>query len=129
MKGSLYITLLLVFLLLGVLAFFYNFNFLGPCRVEVFKEASNPKGDLHAVVFVKNCGATSDYSTNVSILPATIAPTDTDVGNVYIAKGTPGQLSPSWKNDNTLRIEGHQAEVYRQEREFGGIAVSYSKQP
>ena len=44
-------------------------------------------GDFKVVVFVKNVGATSDYSMNISIIEKNKKITNKDKGNIFIAKG------------------------------------------
>ncbi|QSI04805.1 hypothetical protein [Treponema pedis] len=43
--------------------------------------------DFNVIVFVKNVGATSDYSMNISIIEGNKKITNRDKGNIFIAKG------------------------------------------
>ncbi|MBQ1497088.1 MAG: hypothetical protein IIZ38_02120 [Sphingomonas sp.] len=60
------------------------------CRNEIVARADAPGGALSAVLFRRDCGATTGLSTQVSILPGGEAPAGR--GNVFIADsghGTP----------------------------------------
>jgi hypothetical protein len=41
---------------------------LSPCENEVFSDVPSPSGKEHAIVFQRDCGATTDFSFQVSIL-------------------------------------------------------------
>lgn len=43
--------------------------------------------NFNVIVFVKNVGATSDYSINISIIEGNKKITNRDKGNIFIAKG------------------------------------------
>jgi len=43
--------------------------------------------NFNVIVFVKNVGATSDYSMNISIIEGNKKITNRDKGNIFIAKG------------------------------------------
>src|SRR5690348_3059865 len=43
---------------------------LDPCDNDSFKEFKSPSGRWKVVVFQRSCGATTDFSTQASLLPA-----------------------------------------------------------
>ena len=71
------------------LLFLFSLSFLISCtedsRIDVKQvlEVNNFK----VIVFVKNVGATSDYSMNISIIEGNKKITNRDKGNIFIAKG------------------------------------------
>ena len=58
------------------------------CGNRVIEDLPSPDGRYHAVVFV-DCGATTDFSTQVSVLPAGEAASDG--GNVFIVDADHGR--------------------------------------
>jgi hypothetical protein len=85
-----------------------------PCGNSIRATAPSPSGRAKAVVFVRDCGATTGYSTQVSVLPARAEflsqPTafrSTEAGNALVVgeelsvstPANPGQLSVSWEGD------------------------------
>jgi hypothetical protein len=44
------------------------------CGNEVSYRAPSPNGKVEAVVFNRNCGATTDFNTQLSIVPASQVP-------------------------------------------------------
>lgn len=55
------------------------------------------------VLFTKNVGATSEYSTNISIVSGKDKITNRDVGNVFIARGKK-DMSISLKDKNIVIV-------------------------
>jgi hypothetical protein len=75
---------------------------LGPdCENEIIKELVSPDGINKVVIFSRNCGATTGYSCQASILPAgDLLPGDR--GNAFIFD-TPG-AEVSWLDSKTLSV-------------------------
>ncbi|GEM_PF-2863298 len=71
------------------LLFLFSLSFLISCTedsqidVKQVLEVIN----FNVIVFVKNVGATSDYSMNISIIEGNKKITNGDKGNIFIAKG------------------------------------------
>ena len=71
------------------LLFLFSLSFLISCTedsqidVKQVLEVNN----FNVIVFVKNVGATSDYSMNISIIEGNKKITNRDKGNIFIAKG------------------------------------------
>jgi len=59
------------------------------CANRVVSESASPDGRRHAVVFSRDCGATTGFSTQVSVLPAGREPSG--AGNVFGADGDHGR--------------------------------------
>jgi len=59
------------------------------CTNESVSDAVSPDGRRHAVVFTRDCGATTGFSTQVSVLPAGRRPSGG--GNVFVADGDHGR--------------------------------------
>lgn len=54
-----------------------------PCGNTVIKRSVSPDGQHSAVLFERNCGATTGFSTQISVLIPNEAPTDG--GNAFVA--------------------------------------------
>lgn len=65
------------------LAFFISCNNESQIDVKQVLEINNYK----VIIFVKNVGATSDYSMNISVIEKNKNITNKDKGNIFIAKG------------------------------------------
>ncbi len=95
------------------------------CENEVIKEISNGSKTYKAVLFKRDCGATTKSSTQISILPLSqILPNEG--GNVFITESE--NLSTEWKNNTTLLIKyvGHER-VFRQDSVYREIKISYQE--
>ena len=74
------------------------------CDNEIVETMASPNGELAVVVFTRNCGATTGYSTQVSILKAgTELPNE--AGNVFIAQSEVN-VAPKWLSANRLVLAG-----------------------
>jgi len=58
------------------------------CGNEIFEEALAPDGKFKAVVFQRDCGATTDFSTQISVIPSDEA-LPNEAGNISVARGHP----------------------------------------
>lgn len=97
------------------------------CENAVLSDAPSPDGRRHAVVFERDCGATTGFSTQVSVLPSGRAPSGG--GNVFVADGDHGRAAAAgpgggprvavrWLDRRTLevRYDGHARVVSRDAR-------------
>ena len=94
------------------------------CDNEMLLQSRSPSGAHDAVVFRRSCGATTGYSTHVSVLP----PSRTAVaggGNVLVLDGD-HQLALKWSGDRMLRIIGpNQVQVFRREGTIDDLRITY----
>jgi hypothetical protein len=95
------------------------------CGNEVVSSTSSPSHAVSAVVFNRNCGATTGFNTQVSIVRAGTAPSG--AGNTLILDGTV-PLKFLWVSESKLRITGlGSAKVFKQEQSVAGVSVAYGK--
>jgi len=94
------------------------------CSNEIVEEVLAPDVPVKAVVFIRNCGATTGYSINVSVHPAS-SRLPNEAGDVFVATGR-GPVIASWKSSRHLHIEyPPEAEVFWAAAKAAGIYVSY----
>lgn len=89
-------------------------NIAGDCRNEVLKELASPSGKMKAVIFQRDCGATTGFSTQVSVLSKDEKLPD-EGGNVFVADTNHGEapsgqgggpvVEASWVSENELLIK------------------------
>jgi hypothetical protein len=94
------------------------------CENEVVSTIASPSGKTSAVVFGRNCGATTGFNTQVSIVDAD-GGIPGDSGNVLIVdQEVP--LKISWASDNELSIAGSgKTRVFKQEASVNGVRIRY----
>ena len=96
-----------------------------PCGNEISQSLRSPSGTFDAVVFSRNCGATTGFNTQVSVVRAG-EKLPTDGGNVFIANGTL-PISVKWETDTRLRIGGiGGASPLKKEAKVSNVEVSYA---
>lgn len=94
------------------------------CGNKQISEVVAPNGKLKAVTFRRDCGATTAYSVQVSIIPAT-KPLPNEGGNVFVASGEPN-IVVRWIGDRHLSISGGSSSgAFKAEKAFGDIQVTY----
>jgi hypothetical protein len=102
------------------------------CANEVVARVHAPSGTREAVMFERNCGATTGFTTQISI----VEPGDTprDGGNVFIAEG--GTAAPwggpyaemRWLAPTRLLVRYvGDAGVGKAEREVEGVTVTFER--
>lgn len=95
-------------LLIGMLGLmYYSCQWLADisCRNDIHKEYLSPDGKLKAVVFQRHCGATTGYSTQISIIPA-LDSLRNEMGNVFMVDGYSREVAPNleWVDDRRIKI-------------------------
>ena len=102
---------LLLFPLLGAAGCFWFFSALGRsfdlCGNDVLATALSPDGAIKAVLFERDCGATTGFTEQISLLNSGDALPDQS-GNIFQAEGGGRNDIRSrmrWKDNNTLNID------------------------
>ncbi|MBP1475333.1 hypothetical protein J7I44_13555 [Frateuria sp. MAH-13] len=95
------------------------------CDDEVVSTVPSPSHAASAVVFNRNCGATTGLNTQVSLVRAGAAPSGG--GNALILDGTV-PLKLRWVSESRLLITGlGSAKIFKQEQSVAGVSVAYGK--
>jgi hypothetical protein len=89
------------------------------CGNIVYQEIPSPDGQYKVVVFERDCGATTDFSTQVSILGAAQELSNVS-GNIFVMDGHPDStnVQVEWEGDQAVSIsyaDGYEVK-YRQRR-------------
>jgi len=104
------------------------------CQNTILSSTASPDGERHAVLFMRDCGATTDFSTQASILRDEALPTG--AGNLFIADGGSASAPPTdhggpwaevvWQGPRRLLVRyDSMAEVYKQQDQVAGVTVTY----
>jgi len=96
------------------------------CSDEVLSQTSPPDGVVTATSFVRNCGATTDFSTIVSVHKSSEG-YGNDHDFVFVVKGRP-DLKAIWNGPDKLTITCIgciRANVYRQITVVADIDIIY----
>lgn len=105
----------------------------GGCGNTVLADSVSPDGRSGAVIFQRDCGATTGYSTQISVVRAGARPTG--AGNAYVADGNHGAAVAShggpwvetrWIDASHLLVRyDAQSRIFKQEREIAGVQITY----
>jgi len=106
------------------------------CGNEVVAEIRSPDGRHKAVEFERDCGATTDFSTQVSVIESEKRLGSDDTGNAFTADSNRGsvpvhssgvmELDMTWLNSKTLEIEYPAgARVLSSNNKVGEVAIQY----
>ena len=105
------------------------------CENDVLKELVSPDGKKKVVVFQRNCGATTGFSTQASVLSVS-GSLPNEGGNVFSADANHGrspsgpgggpELEASWVGPKLLLLEHHgEARVFKAEPIIGDTHVRF----
>jgi hypothetical protein len=95
------------------------------CENTVKSEIQSPDGRYAATLFERNCGATTDFSTIVSLRESSVRFKGDDLG-VVIVKGQ-RKLDLVWDSNTKLRLRCHDCradDIFKQERTWKDIDIS-----
>lgn len=109
------------------------------CGDEVVQHEPSPFGEGVAVVFVRNCGATAGFVTQVALIgQADAGSRDRNV--VFVADGDHGaapsgpgggpRVRARWIDARHVELAHHpRARTFRQETEHAGVRITYVPLP
>jgi hypothetical protein len=98
---------------------------LDPCGSTILEEALSPGGRQRAVVFQRDCGATTDFGTHISVLD--IKETlPRSGGNAFDAGNM--KVTAHWESVDHLVVSyPNRALVFRKEAKVKGVRISYEE--
>ncbi len=105
----------------------------GLCGNRILKEETSPDSHRRAVIFERDCGATTGFSLHVSILAANESLPE-EGGNAFVEDGNRGK-SEFWAQARWLSQERivitypSQARVFLKETLVKGVGVTYDPIP
>jgi len=96
---------------------------IGLCASDPQHLKISPDGKLQAVAFTYDCGATTGYSTQVSILPK--GKTINSSGNVLVTDGQ-NRIDVQWLSNTDLIIKNTKGlTTYKQLSSYNGVNIKY----
>lgn len=104
-----------------------------PCANQQLAEHLSPDNRMKVIVFERDCGATTGFSTHASLLPRT-AVLENEVGNIFVADMDPAkylsnparapELHVKWLTSDRVTLAHHsEARVVVAETKRGGVTV------
>lgn len=105
------------------------------CSNEVVAEYPSPDRRMKVTVFERDCGATTGFSTQASLLGANRA-LPGGAGNIFIADGDHGaapegphggpEVDVHWLSDQEVIVRHHVlARVFKAEKRYDGVHFDY----
>ncbi len=115
---------------------FMSFDLAGGCGNEVLNRETSPDGKHVVFTFERDYGATTGFSTQVSVLLARNDLTNDDGGNVFVCDTDHGEAPPGpgggpdvkveWMDERHLKISYHQrARVFLKRDVIEGTSITY----
>lgn len=100
-------------------------NRFDPCDTVVERVLPSPKKNMSLVVFRRDCGATVDFNTQVSLLPAGKS-FDVDAYPPFFGVSGRSNVSVDWLSENRVRIVAPKSEnVFHRAGSVGAVVVTY----
>ena len=107
----------------------------GGCGNQVLSEVSSPDRNLKVVVFQRDCGATTGFSTQASLLESdqmlgngagNIFVADTDHGAAPSGPGGGPELHVAWDDNRSVTLShDSRVRVFKAERLKHGVSLTY----
>jgi hypothetical protein len=96
------------------------------CNDEIKVESKSPEGKYTATLYERDCGATTDFSTIVS-LRSSSNKFSGEEGRIFVIKGRP-QIKITWRESISLQVECDDCRtenIFKQDTSWNEIAISY----
>lgn len=113
---------------LGLLFFHGCYAFPTPCEDSIVRETKSPAGNFTAVLSLRNCGATTDYTSLVAITSTGTMYSDGDL--VFVAEGD-NDIRFYWQDNSTLNVVCESCRVnkiFKQIRSSQSVTIDYEKE-
>ena len=133
--GCLGITIFILAIFIGILYFTFQPNEM--CRNHLIESKFSPNKQFKVLIFSRDCGATTGYSTQISIVEFDEKLEQNDGGNIFIADYNHGEaimngeiinVNPKWIDNENLIIEyDKKARIFKNENSENGIKIIYRK--
>lgn len=95
------------------------------CENTVISSVASPNNQWQAVLFERSCGATTGFTSQVSIIESGETLSNGDGGNIYVSEGYPKEYLLTWESENSLKISGSSGKIYKNEKIHNGVSISY----
>lgn len=113
----------------GLFIYFLNFLVKDICSNEIVKELISPDNKTKVILFQRDCGATTDFSTQISIISAH-EDLPNDGGNIFVTEGHPNEndIEITWLSPTKLAIRNilPKNEIHKKELKCNNIQIIYS---
>ena len=122
-KLSIIIGMVFVIFAVIVAIFFSTGGIFGDCSDDVMQRITSPDGQYEAELFVRNCGATTPFSTQVDISQNSSG----DNLDVFYIKGI-FSMRIQWIDSNNLKISYENVDreaIFKQVNDWQDIHISY----
>ena len=113
--------------LAGIGLFVFGRLFSGMCGNEIYQEVLSPDGNFNAVLFQRDCGATTSFSTQISLISQD-RKLPNESGNIFIINRHPKDIGIEllWAGPSELLIKHTDGLEYsKKETEYQEITISY----
>jgi len=94
------------------------------CENEIISLSTSPNGNWKVVLFERSCGATTGYTSQISLVKAA-EQLPNEAGNIYVESGYPGGYQIEWVSDNKVNIRGVKGKWSLKLSYFKGVQFSY----
>lgn len=95
------------------------------CKPKVHEQSPSPDGAMVAVLFEMECGATTDFNTQVALLPKNES-SSPEPRSTFLVLGGREQVSLQWLNRQELVVSMRKGvNVFKQEQPNYGVTVRY----
>jgi hypothetical protein len=96
----------------------------GSCGNDPINAEASPDKKHMAIAFIRDCGATTEFSTQVSILPAA-GKLPNESGNVLVVEGKQ-PVAVRWESSKVLVIAGSaNSRAHLKQSAFDNISIRY----
>ena len=107
------------------------------CGNHLIESKYSPNKEFKVLVFSRDCGATTNYSTQISILNSNDNLEKNDTGNIFVADYNNGKanmigeiiyVKTKWLNNENLIIEyDEKAQIFKNVKTENGINIIYKR--
>jgi len=118
------LSIFILIVIISAIGVFYYFDSNMCENTEIIRTPS-PDKKLYAVLFERSCGATTGFSTQISLINSNKSIENNEVGNIYIANGYPDNYSFNWLSPYVLNIRGTKTNALKKVSLYNSVTITY----
>jgi hypothetical protein len=97
----------------------------GTCNDQIYSQSHAPNQEFSATVLYRDCGATTSFSTIVTLKKRT-EENNFEQDKIFVIAGK-NDISLKWRRNNSLKIRYNLDEIFLKATQAKGISIEYEQ--
>lgn len=120
-------SLILAATMIGGGAYLFSLLFADLCSDTVISTVDSPDHSYTATIYERDCGATTDFVTNVNLQPKYTGPFNPEKGTQILTQEGRHEVKATWLANDSLELNYPFDEVFAQEATWQDVKIKHTE--